>query len=660
MNRITVIFLALAILLAHTLAIHQTPDGTFGAPYEIAHVAFRSARNLVRHDFLSWNPQGLPVESYPSALWIGVCALAEHRYLSPALVTQSLGILCGLGSVVVLTQFSSKRMAGLIAPLLLAASGTAAAAGASGTEAPLAMLVVTTAFLAFEWGWKRVLAVALALLVATRPEGILLAGVFAVLERFDRPVLRTGVRRAPITGWYALPLGVVLAMAFYRHLALGVWLSPFEHAFLSFDAARIRLGGHYLESYFFCGGAAPLLVLPAGLLLWGKLTARGRRALVLSLAWAGAVAWSGGDGLPFWNGLAAVVPLSLLAIQEAITRVMDRRPRFFAAGWTALVLATGMSFLTSKVPSNYGPLPLDEIHRTWMKPCPAMAATYERPLGRLGLLQELREVERLRPLGIFLRDNVKDPSSIATFWPGAVGYLSRKRIYDLLGRAYPSPGCERTVSWRGEKRADLVGAIELDAEYVVPLIGALAEGMTATTFLQSWQDRYDTQGASPERMRELLEALNRYELVSVPVPDHGRDQNVPSTHPFLLLRRKDLGLTPRLEVRLEGREFEVFVHHEGHRQVVDLTVTIAGDRGTVQALRPTGEWTTDDEEISGRTGILLYETGQRPILLMRGILPPGIREGTLRAQLHNPGMRSSAPLSAVGPAVRTEIVGNSR
>src|SRR5512134_226939 len=71
MNRGTVILLALAILLAHTFAIHQTPQaGDIAAPYEIAHVAYRLGRNLVHEGAALWNPGGLPVESYPSALWV--------------------------------------------------------------------------------------------------------------------------------------------------------------------------------------------------------------------------------------------------------------------------------------------------------------------------------------------------------------------------------------------------------------------------------------------------------------------------------------------------------------------------------------------------------------------------------------------------------------
>ena len=141
MNRGTVVFLALAILLAHTLAIHQTPEGDFAPPYEIAHVAYRLGRNLVYEGSASWNQGGGWVESYPSPLWILLSAFSARTYLSPTIVSQWFGIFCSLATVIVLAQFSVVRMAGLIAPMLLAACGAAAAAGASGTEAPLAMLL---------------------------------------------------------------------------------------------------------------------------------------------------------------------------------------------------------------------------------------------------------------------------------------------------------------------------------------------------------------------------------------------------------------------------------------------------------------------------------------------------------------------------------------
>jgi hypothetical protein len=658
MNRITVIFLALAILLAHTLAIHQTPAGDLAAPYEMAHVAFRVGRNLVRHGVLAWNPEAASIEAYPSALWIAVSAFAESRYVSPTVVAQGLGFLCALGTVVVLTQFSPRRMSGLIAPILLAASGTAAAASASGTEAPLVMLLVTLAFLAFERRWKRTLGIALALLVSARPEGIPLVGVFFLLEFLDRPIDRDGLRGESLFTWYVPALLMTLGLSFFRHGLTGEWLSPYGRLFVDFSADRAILGLHYLESYVISSGAAFLLILPILAAFLRKLSGTGRRAFLLTIAWSILIALSGGDGLPFWNALAAVVPISLLSIQEALTGLMDWKPRIASLVASLLLFAIGASFLASKLPGNLGRIPLERYHRAWMQPCPEFAQTYERSLGRIGLLDEIREVERLRPLGVFLRDSVREPSSIATFWPGAIGYLSRKRVHDILGRAFPSPGERWSRSWRGEHKVDLVAAFDRRADYIVPITGSLGGNASASSFLRDWLRRYDTEGLSEERLLELLAAIQGYELISVPVPDRSHLPDTPSTTPFLLLRCKELGLTPTLEVEWDGDEFHVLAHHIGHRQVVDLEVSFFDEQGRELMMRPSGRWMPQGNsgvKVRARASLLLYETGPRLIELARGRLPRNATGGTVHAQLLNPDMRGDSPLTEVGLPARVEI-----
>lgn len=658
MNRVTVIFLALAILLAHILAIHQTPEGDLGAPYEIAHVAFRVGRNLVRHGVLAWNPEAASIEAYPSALWIAVSALAESRYISPTMVAQTLGFLAALGTVVALTQFSPRRMAGLIAPILLAASGTAAAAGASGTEAPVVMFLVTLAFLAFEWRWRRTLAIALALLTTSRPEGIPLVAVFFLLETFDRPLDPTGLRRRTLATWYVPALLVTLGLAFFRHGLTGEWFSSYGRQFVSFDSERATLGLHYLESYLVSSGTAPLLVLPILAAILGKLSGTGRRAFLLAMAWAFLVMLSGGDNLPFWNALAAVVPISLLSLQEALTGLMDWRPKIAPLAWVMLLLAVGASLLVSKSPGPLGPIPLERYHRAWMEPCPQLSAVHERKLGRMGLHEELRHVGRLRPLGVFLRDSVAEPSSIATFWPGAIGYLSRKQVYDLLGRASPSPGKGWNESWRGEHRADLVAAFDHRADYIVPIVGSLGGDAPASTFLRDWLVRYDTEGLSEERLHELLDAIREYEMISVPVPDRSHLPDIPSTTPFLLLRHKELGLTPSIELEWDGDRFRVLAHHQGHQQVVDLAVTYTDESGQRHSMRPSGQWNREElseGQLRARVSLLLYETGPRPIELVRGRLPHDARGGELKAQMLNPNIRSGSTLTAVGEPARIEL-----
>ena len=55
MNRTIALFLALVVLLAHTLAIYSSESGALAPPYDFAHVAFRMARNVVQNGVFAWN-----------------------------------------------------------------------------------------------------------------------------------------------------------------------------------------------------------------------------------------------------------------------------------------------------------------------------------------------------------------------------------------------------------------------------------------------------------------------------------------------------------------------------------------------------------------------------------------------------------------------------
>ena len=78
--------------------------------------------------------------------------------------------------------------------------------------------------------------------------------------------------------------------------------------------------------------------------------------------------------------------------------------------------------------------------RDWMTPATPLAEAYGRPLGRLGLDREIREVERLRSLGSFLRGRLGQPTTILSPWPGTVACYSRKRVQDMLARTEPESG----------------------------------------------------------------------------------------------------------------------------------------------------------------------------------------------------------------------------
>jgi len=660
MNRITVVVLALAILLAHTLAIHQTPSGDFAPPYDRAHVAYRIGRNLVHEGRAAWDTVGGVgswSEAYPSALWVGLSALAERLFLYPTWVTQTVGILASLITIVVLSQFSSNRMAGLIAPVLFAVTGATAAAGASGTEAPLAMLLATTAFLAFERGMARLLVVALVLLCLCRPEGMFLFHGILLLELLDRPFDPLASPERPPRRSMKRPLALVFvliaALTAARGFWIGEWVSPFTAGVLAPDAERAVLGLAYMTDFFRTTPAALLLLLPLVFLVSGKATGTGRRALLLFALWVVVLVANGGDGLPLWNALSPALPLAFLSIQSEITGWLDRTPRHSPVAFCVLLATIVASLFASKL-GDLGPIPLKRALELWMQPSERTAAAYPRRLGRLGLLDELRNVEKLRNVGIFLRDKVPADARISTFWPGAIGYLSRKQVFDLLGRTQPPPGSEKSEAWHGEPRVDLVRAFEETADYVVPTLGST---LPLTELLHHWLQRYDLVGDTQERFRLLTGALRRYEVVTVPIPASEDDPEVPAKSPFLLLRNRGLDLMPRIELRLEDddpRRFVVDVRHAGHRQVVNLSLQFVDPDENTWNMRPTGEWTRE-LDVDTRTSVLVYDSGQRPIRMVTGELPAEAPVGRLFARLRSPGIPISSIFATAGEPVSIEI-----
>jgi len=653
MNRTAVILFALAILLAHAFAIHQTADGSYAAPYDVAHACYRIARNLVRGGSFAWNGGGPPYESYPSPSWVLVSCVAERLYIGPNVLTQALGTICALLGVIVVAQFSSNRIGGLIAPLLLAFSGAVAAAGGSGTEAGLTMLLVAALALSFERGKRGVFATVSVLLIWTRPEAALLVAVAFALDLLDRPRDVLGARRGPLGRAFVAPLVAWLLLLLLRRSATGFWLSPLEHGALHVDRERFSLGLDYLEGFFLCSGSGILVALPVLALLLRHLTGTGRRVLVLALSWSLLVALEGGDPLPFWNGLVPVLPLLFLAIQESITGWLDRRPQTSVAFLGLLILGFGSSLLVSRTPTDIGPFRIEAWHRAWMQPKKSLLRAYSRSFGRLGLMEEIREVERLRSLGVYLRDRIAAPAKISTFWPGAIGYLSRLEVHDMLGRVTPTGGEDRLRPWSGGRRVDLVQAFRDGGDYVVPILGSLREGTAPADLLHTWLDRYDVVGDQNERLLELLRSLSGYELLAVPVPIDSKDPRVTATNPFLIMRDRALQQAPRLSVRLMGDTFRVLVHHESNQQVADLTVSLRAEDGTTWRMRPTGEFV--HEQVVARAGILIYSSGSRPIRLLEGHIPPELHGVRLVAQLHNPGTNVDVPLAAVGAPASVDL-----
>ena len=124
MNRSVALFVALALLVAHALAIHTTASGDLAPPYDTAFAAFRVGRTLVHEGYLAWGPEMGGLDSYPSFLWVLFSYVIERTYLSINHWAQLMGGACALATVLLTSRFHSDRVASLVAPFLLAISGS--------------------------------------------------------------------------------------------------------------------------------------------------------------------------------------------------------------------------------------------------------------------------------------------------------------------------------------------------------------------------------------------------------------------------------------------------------------------------------------------------------------------------------------------------------
>jgi hypothetical protein len=648
MNRTIALLLASAVLLAHMLAIHKDAADALAPPYEVAHVAFRLARNLAQSGVPAWDPAAGSDASYPSLLWVGLAAIPESLGWDTGTWMQTISALCALLTVWVLARFSPVRLAGVIAPLLFVASGSIASAAGSGTEMTLAALLVTAAFLCYERGLPRSFAVLASLACLTRPEvAPLWMALFAI--HLARRARHSGTMPAhDLLKSFAWPLGTTLAAALLRLASGGGFLSPWGRALLDPSTWQAAAALRFLRDFFVTSGPGLLAIFPLWYLARGALTGVGRRALALVLAWC-ALSTLGGGGpqpLPYSQFMVPILALLLVALQEAMTVALDsKRAGLPQLTWALFLIGLVVSALASKFPGNLGPLPLEGWQRAWMQASAPRTLGESEQLGREGLQRELQRTSRLRGVGAFLRDEIDPQLSVMSPWPGAIGYLSKLRVVDALERTLPFSPERPKQPWGALARRDLVAALEREPDYIVPTLSGGPPAPTAASLAEAWSALLDQGPDDAERRARVLALLSGYELITVPAAGGPGDS-------YRLMRSKALGLSPTLSVELEQGELRVEVRHTAHEQLVDLLVELEDESGARWRMRPSGEL-AQSADVRARRAILLFPTGERAIELLRCELPDAPRIVRARALLLNPG--SSGADDPVCPAVALEL-----
>ncbi len=643
MNRSIALFVALAMLLAHVLAIYSDADGNLGFPYEQLYTAFRLGRNGVQYGYVQWGPEGGGVESYSSLLWIGVAAAGDKFTNWVNYCCQSLAIVSGLLTVIALSRFRPRRSAGLIAPLLFVASGTVAAACGSGMEDALLTLCLLCAFWSLERGWPIRLALALVLLVLARADGML----FVLLL-----LLLSCAPGGPLFGWRLwLPFGIAWCAFLLETLA---WKSasgsawhPTLRALVEPYPGQVREGWGSLLDFVRIAPSPLLLVFTLACIARGKLGALGWRALAMAAAVTCLVVLGGRSPLPFGQAFLPALPFLFLALQETLIELLDARPLVRRAGLAGLFGVLLLSGLASQEPGDLGPLRVGSWLRAWMRSDGSTRAGYAEPLARAGLMEEIRNTNHLRAAGIFLRDHIDSAASVLSPWPASIGYLSRMEVHDLLGRTNPAPGLPARGSWTRRGRGDVVAALAEQPDYVIPRVDGAGRAPSRAELAAEWTHEFDLCGSQPGRSRAIEQALEDYELMTVPVQGYVRGPIQPRMEPFFLLCHKRLHNRPALQ--LDVREGELVLHVHGARaeQLADLSVRTWTRSGTPGWVRPTGE--TCAHAVVARSGLLLGDTGERHVEVLRWRIPEEVQR--IEVRLLNPEAEGESDFALVGDAL---------
>lgn len=652
MNRSIVIFVALAILLAHSLAIRTDTGGDLEPPYDHAFVAFRVARNLVFEGQWSWAPGQNGIDSYPSTLWVLICAAAERLYFPVNTFVRFLGLIAIAISFFMATRFHAKRAASLITPMLLAISGATAAAAVSGTETALMTALVTGSFLAYERRYDRILGLCLLLCGWTRGEGWILVLAFLGLRLYDRG--RTpGTNEA--TGSlhpFLAPAVGALGLAALHFRITGHLDSPLWRDLLELRPGEIANGVAYVRDFFVSSVSPALILYCVWYFFRRNLSRTGKRALVIFLVWTGTVVVAGGGQTPFSESMVPILPITFIAGQEGlITALNSTKAAVRGFAGFSFFVAILASTLASFRPNDLGPIPMERMQREWMRPKAEPRFGFADDLGRAGLDEEAGATRFLRDVAIFLRDEVDPRRTVMTPWPGSIAYISSLPVIDLLGRATPSPTLGRTSHAPLQRRVDVLAALELAPDYIVPYWRPLQATPTTEALALEWHANLDLRDGGPNRLAQVEAALDDYEWITIPMQRPTGENLAHFRDHAYILRRRSLGLSPQLRVNFEDRVLRVELEHRGHLQLGDLSVRARLEDGRYLHLNPGGRFA--EESVLARANLLLAETGERSLLLLEVPIRRSTEElHSLEVNLINPGWTNDGD----PPRIAAEVV----
>lgn len=392
-----------------------------------AFISFRYAENLVEYGELTWNPGESPkVEGYTNFLWTLIIAFFISLGLDPIILSFSLGIFFGIGTLTSLYAASKKitesRTVALSTIILLGTNFTYLVYNTGGLETQLQMCLVTICF------WisvddinpKRLFAFSIigGLAFLTRMDSFILIAPMTIylLCRVHRHTDNAEMSKA--ISFLIIPGALIVSTwLFWKMTYYGEILPNTYYAKATGDTLmRMRVGMIYLFMFYYSYLLFPYLLLLFASLPWFIRRKQVWYTLLLYILWNIYVIRVGGDFMEFRFVLLSL-PFLFILLSMAIRQIR------ISILQLALILGVTAG---SVYHSNYF---MNEIHG-WKftaigieKPFD-MNATLTQPSTQwINIGKKLRETFQPRHNDVL----------VASLPVGAIGYYSKMPIIDMLG-----------------------------------------------------------------------------------------------------------------------------------------------------------------------------------------------------------------------------------
>jgi len=442
LNSNFLIFLICSGFVGHLLCYDYYSDDGF--------IALRYAKNFVKGHGLVFNP-GVKVEGYTSLLWVLLLFSGAKLGIDLVFLSRILGLIFSICTLVLtfhlsklLSTNSKSSLWNLLAPILMASSGSFACWGAAGLETSLFTFMFSLSF--YTVFKKKYLLAALltGLLVISRPEGNLFA---LLLGTYVLYVTRHENKKIWIQ-WLSIGALFLTAPFVFRYFYYGDWLPNTYYAKSGDLTTQLSMGWQYLIDF---GADHESLVVLLFVLLFFLIKGNNHLRFLsfTSIIWISVVVWEGGDGLPMYRFFIPILPfifcLYTAFFQLSLTTLNQRSTKF---PWIFLIfsLIGLLLWVHSSVPTKH--YRYQNYH-------------YQKNI----------EIPLWISVGKWFHKNAKKGETIATVPIGAISYYSEMVIYDMLGLtdkhiAHIKPSKKETF-WAGHLKHDGQYILNLKPTYLL-------------------------------------------------------------------------------------------------------------------------------------------------------------------------------------------------